>query len=236
MKRRSCQIALAAVSCALAAIFMNLGINVSVLIVTGYVFGSVSLMLPLTKNFYAGGALAYAATVLLCLPFGGIALFYKLFPFVVFFGLHPLVNALQEKFRLNRWVMLAVKAVWLDATLCCTWLLTVVMAGGLELPFAWMRDWIYLILVVFGTVVIFPYDWVMIRFQKAMRYYVAKIERGRGADSPTVPRKDEDDIDVFGLNETPHSVQENTKKEDSAEKDKQDGPQEEEDKSEGGEH
>ena len=234
MKRKSFQIALAAVSCALALIFMTLGINVSVLIVTGYVFGSVSLMLPLAKNFYAGAALAYAATVLLCLPFGGIALFYKLFPFVAFFGLHPLVNALQEKFRLNKWVMLAVKAVWLDAVLCCSWLLTEFMAGGLELPFEWMRDWIYLILILFGTAVIFPYDWAMARFQKAMRYYVSKIERGRGAASPPPPQDDAEEPDIFGLDQKTDAPQGGEKRQEDAKTDRQEGHTGGNDKTEGG--
>lgn len=200
MKKKSFQIALAAMSCALAAIFMNLGINVSFLIITGYVFGAVSLMLPLAKNFYAGGFLAYLATCLLCLPFGGIGFFYKLFPFIAFFGLHPLINALQQKFKVNKWLSLAIKTVWFDAMLCCTWLLLLAMAGGVELPFAWMNDWIYVIIIVGGTVLFVVYDWVMFRFQKIVNYYVAKLERGRGGSSAPPPEQDSaDGIDVFGL-------------------------------------
>ncbi|MFQ7077672.1 MAG: hypothetical protein ACLRSW_06880 [Christensenellaceae bacterium] len=34
----------------------------------------------------------------------------------MFFGLHPLVNALQLKFKVKRWIA-AVKAVWFDASM-----------------------------------------------------------------------------------------------------------------------
>ena len=96
MRGKSFSIALSAVSCALATVFMSLGINIPVLMLTGYVFASVALMLPLAKDFRPGGFLAYVATSLLCLAFGGIAFFYRLFPFIAFFFFHPLVNSLQR--------------------------------------------------------------------------------------------------------------------------------------------
>ena len=101
MKKKSFQIALSAVSAALATVFMIMGLNVPFMFISGYVFAGIALMLPLAENFRAGGFLAYVATSLLCLPFGGIVYFYKLFPFVAFFGLHALVNAFQKNGRLT---------------------------------------------------------------------------------------------------------------------------------------
>lgn len=201
MRGKSFQIALAAVSCALATIFMSLGINVSAFLLVGYVFGALALMLPLAKDFRLGGFLAYVAVCLLCLLFGGIAKFYLLFPFLTFFGLHPLVNYLQRKYKINRWIAFAVKTVWFDAMLCCTVLLLFKMSGEFSLPYDWMYDWIYLIAIVGGTVLFFLYDWVMIRFQKAVDYYVSKIERGGGArrNPPQEQEKGEASRgDVFG--------------------------------------
>lgn len=199
MRGKSFSIALAAVSCALATIFMYLGINIPVLILTGYVFGSVSLMLPLAKDFRLGGFLAYLATCLLCLAFGGIPYFYRLFPFVAFFGLHPLVNVLQKRYKIKKWIAFPIKAVWFDAMLCCTVLLLFSFNTDFTLPFDWLYDWIYPIVIVAGTAIFFAYDWVMFRFQNFANYYVGKIERGRGKkDLPPAPREDSGQDDVFG--------------------------------------
>lgn len=200
MRGKSFQIALAAVSCALATIFMSLGINVPAFLLVGYVFGSLALMLPLAKDFRLGGFLAYAAVCLLCLLFGGIVKFYLLFPFLTFFGLHPLANYFQRKYKINRWVAFAVKAAWFDAMLCCTVLLLFKMSTEFSLPYEWMYDWIYLIAVVGGTALFFLYDWVMLRCQKTVDFYVAKIERGgaRGNPEQTQGKDETPRGDVFG--------------------------------------
>ena len=52
MKKNSFRIALAALSCALATLFVALlGVNTSFAFVLGYVCGSVCLMLPLAKEY-----------------------------------------------------------------------------------------------------------------------------------------------------------------------------------------
>lgn len=203
MKTNSFRIALAALSCALATLFVALlGINTSFAFALGYVCGSVCLMLPLAKDYRWAGFLAYVATCLLCLAFNGIPLFYKLFPFVAFFGLHPLVNSLQKKFRINRWVAFAVKDVWFVGVLCATWALFCAMGGitAESLPFTWLYDWAYLIIAVGGAVLFFFYDWLMIRAQRLVDYYVAKLGSGKGKKSgekKQPPKTNNDIADVF---------------------------------------
>lgn len=196
MKNRSFQIALSAVSAALAAVFMIIGLNVPFTFIVGYVFAGVALMLPLAKNFRAGGFLAYAAASLLCLPLGGIANFYKHFPFIVFFGLYPVATSLQEKWKIGRWVAFPVKAVWFDGMLCATWAL---FSEMFALPFDWMRDWIWLILIVGGTAVFFLYEWMMYEAKKLVSLYVSKIDKSGGRRTKTNPQTPRDDVgDVFG--------------------------------------
>ena len=198
MRGKSFSIALSAVSCALATVFMSLGINIPVLMLTGYVFASVALMLPLAKDFRPGGFLAYVATSLLCLAFGGIAFFYRLFPFVAFFGLHPLVNSLLRKYNVKKWIALPLKAVWFDGVLCATVALLFAFNVEITLPFGWSSAWIYLIVVVLGTLVILPYDWVMTRFQRFADYYVRKFERGKGGQQGGTPASGgENGVDPF---------------------------------------
>ena len=199
MKKKSFQIALSAVSAALATVFMIMGLNVPSMFISGYVFAGIALMLPLAENFRAGGFLAYVATSLLCLPFGGIVYFYKLFPFVAFFGLHALVNSFQTKWKINRWIAWAVKAVWFVGAMCGAWAIFCAMTE-VSLPFAWMYDWAYLLIVVGGAAVFFVYDWLMQRAQKLVCFYVSKIDGSKTAKGAhkRVPDVRDDIADVFG--------------------------------------
>lgn len=204
MKKNSFRIALAALSCALATLFVALlGVNTSFAFVLGYVCGSVCLMLPLAKEYRLAGFLAYAGTCLLCLAFNGIPLFYKLFPFVAFFGLHPLVNSLKKKYNVNRWLAFAVKDVWFVGMLCASWALFCAMGGvtAESLPFAWLYDWAYLIIAVGGAAVFFFYDWLMQRAQRLVDFYVGKIGGGKGKKGGKKPPQGtqgrEDAADVF---------------------------------------
>ena len=120
---RSFEIALSAISCAVAVIFLLLGFWSDVLLATGYLLGVIALMVPLSKQFFRGAALAYIATCILAVILGAAAKFWDLVPFIMFFGLHPLINALQIRFKVNRWIALAVKAVWFDFTLWVAYIL-----------------------------------------------------------------------------------------------------------------
>ena len=107
-KISSYEIALSAVSCAIAAIALTVGTLYPPLLFTGYLLACFALMIPLSKNCYWGDVLAFIGAGLLALMFNGFNIFDTL-PFLVFFGLHPLVNALQLKFKINRWIALPSK-------------------------------------------------------------------------------------------------------------------------------
>ena len=191
-KQDSFSIALSAVACALATVSLSLGMNAPFLIASGWLFGSVFLMLPLAKDMRWGALLAYAATCLVGLLFGGIVQFYKLFPFLVFFGLHPLANSLQEKFRINRWLALAVKEVWFIGSMCASWALLCAMSGiePDSLPFDWIYDRAYLLIAAGGGILFIAYDFLMRRCQRLVDSVVARLDRrGKGGkkDRPAPP-------------------------------------------------
>ena len=117
MKRlNSHQIALAALACALTTIFLTIGVYSEFLLFTGYLLGSIALMLPLAKKSWWGYGLAYLASCILAFLFNA-GRFWDLLPFIMFFGLHPLVNELQLRIKINRWIACAVKALWFDVTM-----------------------------------------------------------------------------------------------------------------------
>ena len=104
MKRLSShEIALSALACAIATVLLTVGVYSEILLFTGYLFGCIALMMPLAKKSYIGYALAYVGTCVLSLIFN-VARFWDLLPFILFFGLHPLVNELQLRTKINRWL------------------------------------------------------------------------------------------------------------------------------------
>ncbi len=165
------EIALSAVACALATIAMTAGTLWSVLLFTGYLLGSFALMLPLAKNCWWGDVLAYAGACILTLFFNGFRIWDTL-PFIVFFGLHPLVNALQLKFRINRWVAAAVKAIWFDASMYLVWRF---VFGGMTNSFAFVDEYILPIILIGGTLFFLVYDRLFFRCQGAVNVLVNRF-------------------------------------------------------------
>jgi hypothetical protein len=97
------EVALAGVATAIATIFLAVGNFTSILLFIGYLVASFALYLPLAKGSYRGYAMAYVSTVLLTLLLIGTAGYIvDLLPFIVFFGLHPLLNELELRFSVPK--------------------------------------------------------------------------------------------------------------------------------------
>lgn len=152
------EIALSSLSCAIATIFLTVGVYTEVLLFTGYLFASVALMLPLSKRCFLGYALAYIATCLLTLLFISFR-FWDLLPFILFFGLHPLVNELQLRMKINTLVACAIKALWFDLTMYFVWRFLFGMTTTIE----FVDKFIIPIILVFGTAFFVLYDYLTYR-------------------------------------------------------------------------
>ena len=177
----SFEIALSGISCAVAVVFLSLGIISRVFVATGYMFGIVALMVPLSKNCYLGDFLAYVGTCILTLIFGAAAGFWYLVPFIMFFGLHPLINALQKKFKINKFLAFFIKAVWFDCTLIAAYFLIFGgIIGGSLLPeevYRVINDYIYLFMFTLGTAFFVLYDYLIFKCQSAINIIVGKIKK-----------------------------------------------------------
>ncbi len=169
-KITSYEIALSALSCALATIALVVGVYSELLLFTGYLFGCVALMLPLAKGSYRGYALSYIATCILSLLFGA-AKFLDILPFVAFFGLHPLVNELQLKIKINRWLACGIKAVWFDAIMFVIWRYVFVVVTG----FAFLDTYILPIILVVGTAFFIFYDYAAYKWRAGINLLVERI-------------------------------------------------------------
>lgn len=178
---RSFELALSAVSCAVAVMFLLLGFWSDFLLATGYLAGTVALMVPLSKQFFRGDILAYIGTCVLTIIMGAAARFWDLVPFVMFFGLHPLINALQIRFKVNRWLALAVKAVWFDFTLWVAYILVFngILGGAYadSAFFAFVNKYILAFIFVGGTLVFIPYDVLVFDCQILVNKLVYRIKK-----------------------------------------------------------
>ena len=167
------EVALSALSCALATVFLVVGTITPILLFTAYMVSCVALMLPLTKQFYLGYFLAYIATVLLSILFCGAAFLVDLLPFALFFGLHPLMNELQMKWGMNKWLAFFIKVVWFDGALAfiCWFMLELTAASTVLGAYA-----IPIVLIV-GAVYFFFYDYAMFRIRTKIEILVKRIHK-----------------------------------------------------------
>lgn len=178
---KSFEIALSAISCAFAVVFLWLGILNPFLTALGYFVGILALMVPLTKQFIWGDFLAYLGTVILVLVLGAVQQFWKLVPFIMFFGLHPLANCLQIRFKINKWLAYIIKAIWFDGTLIAGYYL--VFNGFLGLSFMpeqfaqTVNRYFYLLVFTLGTAAFYVYDFLVFKCQIMLNVLMQRIRK-----------------------------------------------------------
>ena len=171
-KITSYEIALSALACAIATIFLTVGVYSEVLLFTGYLLSCVALMLPLAKQSFRGYVLAYIATCVLAFIFNASRV-WDLLPFIMFFGLHPLVNELQLKIKINRWVACAIKALWFDLTMYLIWRFVFAMTTTITLIY----EYILPIILVAGSAFFVFYDYVAYKWRAAVNILVQRLNR-----------------------------------------------------------
>jgi hypothetical protein len=163
-------VALSALSCALVVIFLTVGSYSEILLFTGYLFASVALMLPLSNGSYKGYVFAYLGGCALGFIFNS-ARMIDLLPFVVFFGLHPLVNELQLKIKINRWLACAIKALWFDITMYLTWTFVFEMTTSI----AWVNEYVFWIILGLGSVFFVFYDYISYQARAVVNTTVYRV-------------------------------------------------------------
>ncbi len=171
-KITSYEIALSALACAIATVFLTIGVYSEILLFTGYLLSCVALMLPLAKESYRGYLLAYIATCLLAFIFNA-SRFWDLLPFVMFFGLHPLVNELQLKIKINRWLACVIKALWFDLTMYLIW--RFVFAMTTTIPF--IDAYILPIILIVGSAFFVVYDYLTYTWRAAVNRMVQRLNK-----------------------------------------------------------
>ena len=166
------EIALSALACAMAVICLTVGVYSEILLFSGYMLAAMAMMLPLSKESYVGYGLAYGATCILATLFNA-ARFWDVLPFIMFFGLHPLINELQLKIKINRWVACGIKALWFDVAAYLIWRFIFDMTTSISGLDAYMVP----IILVVGTLFFGFYDYCMYRARDGIYRLVARISK-----------------------------------------------------------
>ncbi len=171
---KSFEIALSAIAAAFAAGFLMLGTLNPFLLAAGYLVATFALMVPLAKDFVWGSALAYLAAGLIALPLG----LWKIVPYAVFFGLHPIVNYLQKKYVKRtpfKVLCLIAKAVWFDLSMWLSFFVLTAMAG---MEFSeYITAFLYYIIFLGGTLFFVVYDIMIFFCQRSADIAVRRIRR-----------------------------------------------------------
>ena len=166
-------VALAAMTSAVATIFLVIGNWFPTFSLSGALMASVTMMLPLSKKSYKAAIFSYLATVLLTGMFSGFfARIESLLPFALFSGLHPVFNEFWAEKKLNKALGFMIKEVWfvLSAFLCE--LLLGLFIGEIEV----VNKYIYPIILIGGALAFPLYDMCIKYFQKAVKIIVARLK------------------------------------------------------------
>ena len=167
------EIALSGLSAALSTVLLVVGTVTPVLLFTAYLVSCVALMLPLSKGSYLGFVFAFITTAVLSLLLVGAGFIFELLPFVLFFGLHPLINELQIQKRWKKWWAFAAKALWFDAAMYFTWQFTFQMTTVVELPVGVLIA----LFAVLGTAFFYFYDYTMFKCRAQVNALVSRLLR-----------------------------------------------------------
>ncbi|MCX4385132.1 MAG: hypothetical protein OSJ39_04970, partial [Clostridia bacterium] len=128
------EIVLSAIACAVAAVALTVGCYINVLYAAGILLAVFAIMVPLSKDFVWGAALAFLGSALLAFMFCAFSIF-KLVPFLLFFGVHPIINHIQLKYVKRKWIhplVLLAKAVWFILTMWLSFELLAVKFFGFD--------------------------------------------------------------------------------------------------------
>lgn len=155
-------ISLAAVTAALAIIFLTIGVYVDVMDLSCLFMASLVIMLPLSKESVKCSLLGYGGAAIIsafiCASTGRFAVCIL---FAAFFGLHPIINYLETSKNWNKALLLVIKDVWFVLT--CL-LMYYVFNLFTDLPDIVEQYAVYFI-IIGGAILFVPYDMVMKRFQ-----------------------------------------------------------------------
>lgn len=142
-KISSYSIALSGMSCALATIFLVIAIFIPVAKIAMYSIAGLCVSLPLTKNLWASGILAYVVSCIIGFIVGNI----NAIPYIVFFGAYAIILPLLDV-KFYKWNKIP---LWL-----CITIIAIIKTGYYLLAFYLAFT---LMKIVIGDIALFGWKW-----------------------------------------------------------------------------
>lgn len=171
--RPSRAIALSAICSAICALILTIGEYFPTLSLGAAFTAGIVIMIPLAKGSFKCAALTYLSGGALAFLLSFMR-YEAILPFIAFFGLQPIVNAWQVKKGFNKYLMLAVKALWFAGVLVgYYYIFDAVLFDGNEQ----LEKFALPILAVGGIVLYAIYDGLSFYFQKYIDVLVKRISR-----------------------------------------------------------
>ena len=163
-------IALSAISTALGVVFLIIGAYIQTLDLSCLFMASLAVMLPLSKNSVKGAFLTYGATAILAFLFA-VSRFHLALLYLLFFGLHPIINHFHLKDIKKQWYLFIVKGV-LFVGACYLMFFAFSMFIVENEIISSILPWF---IAVIATLFYIVYDFIMIRFQKMTGSIVKRL-------------------------------------------------------------
>lgn len=173
-KRRSFEIALSSIAAAIGAGALMLGSVSPFLLAAGYLIACFSIMIPLSKDFLWGALLCYLAEGLLAVFLNP----FKIVPYFVFFGLHPIVNFLQKKYIKKtpfKVCVLLLKTAWFDLSMWLSYYILKTFAGFVFPEY--IETFFFYLLFLGGSVFFVFYDVLIFFCQASANLIIRRIRR-----------------------------------------------------------
>ena len=166
-------ISLSAVTTAFSVIFLTAGAYIDVLDLSCLFLSSLVIMLPLAKGSFKTAIFSYLATAILTLLTTiGTGKFAIVTLYSVFFGLHPIINYLEETKKFNKVITLIIKDVWFIITL---FLMYFTFTLFTDLP-EFIENIIIYVIIIGGGIVFIAYDFIIKRFQTITNSLILRLK------------------------------------------------------------
>lgn len=162
--KKSKSIALCGISAAFGSILLYIVIIAPTIKLSIFALSSVAIMIPLSKKLYSGAALTMLATSAIGFIAGGLLVFL---PYILVFGIHPLINELLSKTKLSIIIQVAIKLLYFNGILYLLYSL-----ATLAELFLVIVNFLPLALIVSAAFI--PYDFLMQSVQKRVNYIIEK--------------------------------------------------------------
>ena len=168
---KSRAITYAAVSAALGTILLTAGAYTGIGEFFWYFAAGVCVMITFPLKSLMTCFLSFVVCSLLSLLTTGFNVIFLL-PYLVFFGAYPVSLYIEERYSVNKWVMIAITFIWFSASLYVMYLFTKLFIPETD----FIKDNIFIFLFAGGTLIFFLYRFVMKRIQCKMAALAKRLK------------------------------------------------------------